>query len=113
MKHKTDIIFEEAVQELSTIRDMLRWAASHFGAADLYFGHGTDNAWDETVQLVLHTLHLPLNINPVVLDAKLTQRERKTITALIKRRIEERIPVPYLTNEAWFAGLNFYVDQEC
>lgn len=111
MPHTSEIITEEALKELSTIRDMLRWSVSHFSAADLYYGHGTDNAWDEAVQLILHTLHLPLNISKTVLDAKLTSRERQLIASLIKKRVEERKPVAYLTHEAWFAGMGFYVDE--
>jgi len=80
-------------------------------AAGLYYGHGTDNAWDEAIALVLHTLHLPHDIHPVVLDARLTQEERSTLSHLIDQRIEKKIPVPYLTHEAWFTGLSFYVDE--
>ncbi len=104
-------LFEEAVLELSTLRDMLRWGMSQFYAENIYFGHGTDNAWDEAVQLVLHTLHLPLDVNKHVLDANLTTSERKKIAKLFYRRISERIPAAYLTHEAWFGGLKFYVDE--
>ncbi len=102
---------DEAVIELVTLRDMLRLAVSHFYAANLYFGHGTENAWDEAVALVLHVLHLPPDINPQVLDARLTLSERRKVARLITRRVKERIPSAYLTHEAWFAGLPFYVDQ--
>lgn len=106
-----DSTIDEAVIELSTLRDMLRTAVSHFYAANLYYGHGTENAWDEAVALVLHILHLPPDINPQIIDARLTISERRKIARLIMRRIKERIPVAYLTHEAWFAGLPFYVDQ--
>lgn len=105
------INYQQAIPELKTIRDMLRWITSQFNAAELYFGHGTDNAWDEAVSLVLRTLHLPYTHNVHFLDARLTQTERSTVLELVKRRIEERIPVPYLIQEAWFAGLAFYVDE--
>ncbi len=98
-------------RDLKTIRDFIRIATSRFNSAGLYYGHGTDNAWDEAIALVLHTLHLPLDISPVVLDANLTQEERETLTELIEQRVEKRIPVPYLTHEAWFAGMPFYVDE--
>lgn len=101
----------EAEQELITVLDMLRWATSCFNAAELYYGHGTDNAWDDAIQLVFHTLHLPITMPSAVQNARLTLSERKAIIALINRRVTEKIPVPYLTNEAWFAGLSFYVDQ--
>lgn len=102
---------DEAILELETIRDMLRWIVSQFYAGNLFFGHGTDNAWDEAVALVLHALHLPPDINPQVIDARLTVNERRKIVRLALRRIKERIPSAYITHEAWFAGLPFYVDQ--
>ncbi len=101
----------EAVAELITIRDMLRWATSCFNAAELYYGHGTDNAWDDAVQLIFHSLHLPITMPSSIQNARLTTSERKAIAELINRRVKEKIPVPYLTHEAWFARLSFYVDQ--
>lgn len=97
--------------ELQTIRDFIRFATSQFHQEGLYFGHGTDNAWDEAVALTLHTLHLPHNIDRAVLDANLTQEEKNKLLTLISMRVEKRIPVPYLTHEAWFSGLSFYVDE--
>lgn len=101
----------EAIQEMVTIRDFIRWAVTQFNQASLVYGHGTDNGWDEAVNLVLTLLHLPPDTDVNVLDAKLAQREKVAIAECIKKRVEERIPVPYLVSEAWFAGLNFYVDQ--
>lgn len=95
---------------LDTIRDFIRYATSRFNEAGLFFGHGTDNAWDEATQLVLYSVHLPHDIPPTVLDAKLTKGEQNAILALIKERVEKRTPLPYLTHNAWFAGLSFYVD---
>lgn len=97
--------------ELLTIRDYIRYAASCFNQAGLYFGHGTDNAWDDAVALILHSLHLPHDITPAILDARLTAEEAAKLTELIHRRTSERIPIPYLTHEAWFANLSFYVDE--
>lgn len=96
--------------ELQTIRDYIRIATTRFNQAGLYYGHGTDNAWDEAIALVLHTLHLPHDINPAILDARLLQEERKKLSELIDTRVTKKIPVPYLTHEAWFAGLPYYVD---
>jgi ribosomal protein L3 glutamine methyltransferase len=96
--------------DLLTIRDYLRIATTRFNEAGLYYGHGTDNAWDEAIALVLHTLHLPHDINPAILDARLLPEERKKLSELINVRIEKKIPVPYLTHEAWFSGLPYYVD---
>ena len=97
--------------ELQTIRDFLRYATSRFNEAGLYYGHGTDNAWDEAIALILHSLHLPHDIHAAVLDAHLTQTEKDLLESLIDRRVVERIPVPYLTHQAWFAGLPFYIDE--
>src|SRR3990167_10403303 len=100
-----------AYKELKTIRDFIRFALSCFNEAGLFYGHGTDNAWDEALALVLHTLHLPHTINPTVLDANLTKSEQNKLSQVIELRVKKRIPVPYLTHEAWFAGLSFYVDE--
>ncbi|WP_269619184.1 50S ribosomal protein L3 N(5)-glutamine methyltransferase [Zhongshania sp. BJYM1] len=97
--------------ELFTIRDYLRWGISEFGRAGLFFGHGTDNAYDEARVLVSHVLNLPFDFEADLLDARLTLGERETILRLLARRIEERVPAAYLTKEAWFAGLSFYVDE--
>lgn len=97
--------------ELKTICDFIRYATSAFNEAGIYYGHGTDNAWDEATALVLHTLHLPHDINPIVLHANLTKSECAKLFDLITQRVDQRVPVPYLTHEAWFAGLSFYVDE--
>ena len=99
------------INELLTIRDFLRWTTSRFNEAGLYYGHGTDNAWDEATALLLHTLFLPHHPSGDILDARLTTPEKNQLITLIQRRIQERIPLPYLTHEAWFAGLGFYVDE--
>lgn len=81
---------EEAVADLSTILDMLRWAMSQFNSSDIYYGHGTDNAWDEALQLVLPTLALPLDIPDALLSTKLTTSEKMEIIQLIEVRIEQK-----------------------
>jgi len=101
----------EAIQELDTIRDFVRWGVTQFNQAELVYGHGTDNAWDEAVNLILTLLSLPPDIDTSILDAKVLLSEKKIIVEKIKKRVEERTPVPYLVNESWFAGLNFYVDE--
>ncbi|WP_459869657.1 50S ribosomal protein L3 N(5)-glutamine methyltransferase [Halomonas shantousis] len=98
-------------EELITLRDCLRWASSEFHAHRLHFGHGTASAWDEAVALVLGALHLPWDIDPAVLDARLLLVERKRVVALIRARIETRTPLPYLLGEAFFAGYPFEVDE--
>jgi len=100
----------EAAAELHTIIDFIRFGASRFNAAGLSFGHSFDNALDEATQLVLHTLHLPPDLGPAYGQARLTAAEKTQVLALFQRRIDERLPVAYLTGEAWFAGLNFRSD---
>ncbi len=104
-------ILDEAVDELRTVNDLMRWSVSCFNQAGLFYGHGTDNAWDEAVQLILPTLHLPPYLSDEIRTARLTGRERQLIVELVNRRVEERIPAPYLTNKAWFCGLEFYIDE--
>lgn len=99
------------IDDLHTVRDYLRYVSSRFADSPLYFGHGTDNVWDEAVQLVMRSLHLPLENNTLFLDARLTREERSLILDRTHRRIEERVPLAYLLGEAWFMGLPFHVDE--
>ena len=96
---------------LRTLRDHIRWAVSRFHASELFFGHGTDNAWDEARQLVLGALHLPWEIADSYLDCRLEDDERVRLLHLLKRRIEDRVPTAYLLGEAWFCGMSFIVDE--
>lgn len=105
------IFVEEAVSELHTLQDMIRWTVSRFNAANLFYGHGTDNAWDEAVQLVLPTLYLPIDVPPHALNSRLTSSERLRIVERVITRIKDRTPTAYLTNKAWFCGLEFFVDE--
>lgn len=98
------------LNELMTLRDWVRWGASRLLEAGVYFGHGTDNAWDESLQLALHVLHMRWSEDVGLLDCRLSLAERERLSALLRRRVEERIPVAYLTGEAMFAGLPFTVD---
>lgn len=107
----TEAVAEEAYSELLTIQDWLRWTTSQFVSHGLFFGHGTDNAWDEAVSLVLPILNLPLDAPTELMQAKLTRTEKVRLMSYIVARIDDRTPVPYLTNQAWFAGLPFYVDE--
>ncbi len=104
-------MFKEAERYLSTVRDMLRFAVSRFNEAGLAFGHGSDNAHDEAAYLILHTLNLPLDLLEPYLDAVLLPSEKRRLLALIERRVNERVPVAYLTNQAWQGEFDFYVDE--
>jgi ribosomal protein L3 glutamine methyltransferase len=96
---------------LINVRDWLRYAVSRFNAAGLFFGHGSNNAYDEAAYLILHALHLPLDRLDPFLDARLLPAEAQQIAQLLERRINERLPAPYLTQEAWLQGYRFFVDQ--
>lgn len=96
---------------LVTLRDLIRYGVSRLNAAKVHFGHGSDNAWDEVVYLVLHALHLPPDQLDPFLDARVLPAERGRALALIDRRCDERLPAPYLTHEAWLQGFHFFVDQ--
>jgi ribosomal protein L3 glutamine methyltransferase len=100
----------DITNELVTVRDHLRYAVSRFTAARLFFGHGSDNAWDEAVYLTLHTLSLPLDRLEPFLDARLLPDERTALLDIYRRRCEERLPAAYLTNEAWLGEHRFYID---
>lgn len=102
---------DEAVTELHTIQDILRWSMSQFNAANIYYGHGTDNPWDEAMQLVLPTLNLPLDCPEALFSSRLTLTERLAIIERVICRVDERIPAAYLTNRSWFCGHEFYVDE--
>ena len=100
----------EAVEELRTVTDLVRWGAARLDDAGVAFGHGTDNAVDEAFALVLHAAGLRPGAPEPLFAARLTARERRAAVDLILRRIRERIPAPYLTGRAWFAGLELACD---
>ncbi len=99
------------LETLATLRDYVRYAASRFAEANLCFGHGTAGPLDEAAALVLHALHLPYDLPGGYFEARLIPEERERVHALIERRVAERKPLAYLTHEASFAGLSFYVDE--
>ena len=94
----------------TTVRDLLRYAVTRFRSANLYFGHGSANAYDEAVYLILHTLSLPLDTLDPFLDAQLLPEEIGSVLAIIDKRANERIPAAYLTGEAWLGEYRFAVD---
>lgn len=106
-----DMAQSPAEQDLKTILDMMRWAYSYFNASDLYYGHGHDNAWDEANQMVLSALALPVDVPESLYQSNLTQTEKLRIINMVQQRLGLRKPVAYLTNSAWFCGLEFYVDE--
>ncbi|KTD16722.1 50S ribosomal protein L3 N(5)-glutamine methyltransferase [Legionella jordanis] len=103
--------YKAACSELQTIVDFIRFGITEARGNDLYFGHGTDNAWDEMFALILESLSLPLNCDPLLLQSHLTQAEKQLLTAQLSRRIKDKVPVPYLTHVAYFCEMPFYVDE--
>jgi len=101
----------DCTNELHTVRDWLRFTVSAFNEAKLNFGHGSASAYDEAAYLILHTLHLPLDTLNPFLDARLIAEEKNALLALLKQRVDKRIPVAYLTHEAWLGDFRFYVDK--
>lgn len=94
-----------------TVRQMIDTVFQSMQGADLAYGHGTDNAWDEAVALVLLVLHLPFHVDDNTLNRALTDEELKQVLYILDRRVSAKIPLAYLVNQAFFAGLSFYVDR--
>jgi ribosomal protein L3 glutamine methyltransferase len=101
----------EIANDLVTLRDLIRWGTSQFNAADLSFLQGMPTAIDEAVYLCLSALHLPPDFSVEYFDCVLTMDERLQVLGMFQQRIEQRKPAAYITSEAWFAGLSFYVDE--
>jgi ribosomal protein L3 glutamine methyltransferase len=98
-------------EALQNVRDLIRYGVSRFNQTKLSFGHGSDNAWDEAVYLVLSALHLPPDQLEPFMDARVLPEERQKALQYIDARCDKRVPAPYLTHEAWLQGYAFYVDE--
>ncbi len=105
------MMFGLANQHLKTVRDVWRFAASRFNEAELSFGHGLANAYDEAAYLILHTLHLPIDRLDPFLDARLLPDELEKVLGVLEKRVALRLPAAYLTREAWLGQHRFYVDE--
>lgn len=103
--------YTQAEGQLLTVLDWVRWGASKLSASSAFYGHGTDNAWDEALALVMQSLEQDYQWADKILPARLVDDERHLLANRFKMRIEDRIPLPYLTHQAWFCGLPFYVDE--
>lgn len=95
-----------------SLGELLDTLATRFDEADLFYGHGTDNAWDEAVYLVFCALQIPFAADEQIMSRAITPQEQQKVEALALRRLEERLPVAYLVGEAWFAGLPFTVNEQ-
>jgi ribosomal protein L3 glutamine methyltransferase len=102
---------QKLVEELLSIRDWIRYAVSQFEASDIFYGHGTDNSYDEAVWLIMSGLHLPTETLDNFLDATITTDERKHLAYLIEQRVTKHTPTAYLVREAWLHDFKFYVDE--
>jgi len=94
-----------------TVAQCVSRVSEQLEAADLFYGHGTDNPWDEAVYLVFTVLGIPFDAEQAQMSQALSTAQSATLDALLSRRIEQRVPVAYLVQEAWFAGLPFKVDE--
>lgn len=106
---------QQIIGALNTIIDYIRFAISEFNQHDVYYGHGTENAWQEAHSLLFTALSLPLDITPqeqqVFYGCQISDKEKNLVFTWIQARCEEAIPLPYLSNQAWFANMPFYIDQ--
>lgn len=94
-----------------TVGQALEYCSEALAASDAFYGHGTDNAWDEAVQLVLSAAELPFDGDEQVLHEPLSAAVVTRLQQLLQRRITEHQPLPYLLGRAWFAGLEFLCDR--
>jgi len=93
-----------------TVQQLIERGTRRLKRAGVFFGHGTDNAADEAAALIWHALRLPYPAEPKIYRRRVAAADVQRAEALIRRRIEERMPAVYLTGQTWFAGLPFYVD---
>ena len=107
----TKTTLADAVTELVTIRDFIRFTVSCLRSADVHVGHGTEDHFAEATALIMQSLSLQWSADAEILDAKLLRSEKQAIVDLIDQRINERTPLGYLLNLSYFCGHPFYVDE--
>lgn len=103
--------YDIAAVELRTIADFLRFGITKAGQGNLWYGHGTNCVQDDIWALIFGLLKLPFDIDSAFLHTTLLSTEKSLLAAQLKRRIVDKVPVPYLTKEAYFAGKSYYVDE--
>lgn len=104
-------IIDALSTELFTVQDVVRYLVSLFSQYGVYVGHGTDNYWDEALEMVQAVMYLQPPCDDSTLNSRLTRSERELIARMAIARAKYRIPTPYLTHRAFFAGHQFYVDR--
>lgn len=102
---------QTSVLHLQTVRDYIRYCYSTMMKKKVFLGHGHTSAIDEAKQLVLAALYLPWDADDIILDAALLPEEKERAVSFITRRVDQREPLPYIINEAWFMQMPFYVDR--
>ena len=100
-----------SLDSITTVERGLTAVHDYFEQHDLYYGHGTDNAWDEAVALMCAVMQFPPDVSDAVLTKSISCEQREQLVKLAQQRVEQRIPLAYLCQQAWFMGLPFYVDE--
>lgn len=111
MTRQTESPLADALAQCATVGDALAFGEQALADAEVFLGHGTDSHHDEAVMLLLHALSLPWDVDPAVANEPLSEDARQRFAGLLAQRIDARMPAPYLTHQAWFCGLPFYVDE--
>ncbi len=107
-----EVDYHEAIHDYSHFGELLHWGKAKLEAhPELYYGHGTDNPWDEALAMLIYVADYPYDVGEEVLKNQVPLRQRQDYADYIKRRIDERIPAAYLTHEAYFASLQFYINE--
>lgn len=104
-------LLDDPIHNLKTIRDVFRWSITEMESADLSYGHGSPDAWEESSFLICRALKLPFEHFEDFFDAALTHNELVRLVHLIDRRVHEKTPAAYLLKEAWLTEHRFYVDE--
>jgi len=99
-------------KDLLTVRDWVRWCSSEFRRAELFYGHGSENDYDEAIYLVLWAIAQPWERLDQLWSVQLTHGEKLNIQLSLRQRIESRCPLAYITGEAWFYGKRFIVNED-
>ena len=103
---------QPSLAKASSVEEWIQWVFESLEKADLFYGHGSDNAWDEAVFLVMSALGMPIQGDSNKLQEIVKEDHVKRITSWTKQRITTHIPLPYITGTAYFCGLEFSVNED-
>ncbi|MBL4852398.1 MAG: 50S ribosomal protein L3 N(5)-glutamine methyltransferase [Gammaproteobacteria bacterium] len=106
-----DYVRSDVIESLLSVNDFVRWVTTCLNSADLSYGHGYTDAVDEALILVLHAINMTMTVPAETFQSRLSVLEKRRIITLVEQRINDRVPVDYLTQQSRFAGLDFYVDE--